>query len=350
MAYPAGRMISVMQPDNRRRRRPGRLSEGPWSIESASGGTRPYARHARSLSARNLRQRLIVLTLAAAAVAGITLLAVPGVVDIFSTKTSASLKASVAIRDEAAAWVAEWVSHGSVVACDPAMCAALHARGIKSAQLIALNPGAIDPMTSDVVVETPVVRAYFGSRLAQVYAPGLLASFGRGGSLVQVRAVVSSGAVARYRRGIRANLAARRSLGGALLRNRDISESEHVAALLRAGRADLRMLLLLSVLAHRMPITILAMGGAAPGAGGSMPLLSADITAGDLPAGNSAVSAGLARVATPPLLTWVMRVCRAQIPPLNPARWAELASPAGLSFVRFSYAAPTPLTATGMAP
>ena len=213
MAHPWERAISVTQHENRRRRRPGRFSEGPWSIESASGGTRPYARHARSMSARSLRQRLIALTVAAAVVAGITLLAVPSVVRFFGTRTDPSLRAAVATRDEAAVWVAEWVSHGSVVACDPAMCGALNAHGVGSAQLTPLTSNAIDPMTSDVVVETPVVRAYFHGRLARVYAPGLLATFGRRGSRVQIRAVDKTGAVQRYRREMNTNLAARRSAG-----------------------------------------------------------------------------------------------------------------------------------------
>jgi hypothetical protein len=341
---------SVTPHENRRRRQSGRFSEGPWSIESASGGTRPYARHARSMSARSLRQRLIALLLAAAAVAGITLLAVPSVVRIFGTRPPASLRVAVATRDEAAAWVADWVSRGSVVACDPAMCAALNAHGLHSAQLTPLTSNAIDPMTSDVVVATPVVRAYFHSRLASVYAPGLLATFGRRGSQVEVRAVDKTGAVRRYRREMKVNLAARRSVGLALLRNRRISESAHVARLMKAGKVDLRILMSLSVLASRMPIAILAVSGAAPGAGRSMPLLSADITAGDLPAGNGAVSAGYARVETPSLLTWVVGVCRAQIPPLNPARCQELTSPGGMSFVRFTYAAPSPLPFSGMTP
>ena len=350
MAYPAGRAISMIEPENRRRRRPGRFSEGPWSIESASGGTRPYARHARSLSARSLRQRLIALTLAAAAVAGITLLAVPSVVRIFGSRTDPSLQAAVATRNEAAAWVARWVSRGSVVACDPAMCATLHAHGVHSAQLTPLTSNAIDPMTSDVVVATPVVRAYFGHRLAGVYAPGLLATFGRRGSQVEIRAVDKTGAVRRYRREMNANLKARQSVGRALLRNRRIRESALVARLMAAGKVDLRILMSLSVLASKMPITVLAIGGAAPGAGRSMPMLSADITAGDLPAGNTTVSAGYARVETPSLLTWVLGVCRAQIPPLNPARCRVLTSPAGMSFVRFTYAAPSPLPFSGMTP
>lgn len=350
MAYPQGQAASVMEPGNRRRTGPGRFSEGPWSIESASGSARPYARHARSMSARSRRQRLVAFALAAAAVAGTTLLAVPVAVRIFGAGTDPSLRAAVAVRDEAAAWVATWISRGLYVACDRAMCADLHADGVPSAHLTPLGPNAIDPMTSDVVVETPVVRAYFGSRLAGVYAPGLLATFGTRGSRVEVRAVDKTGETSRYRRAMRANLAARKSVGRALLHNQRIGESEHVALLLAAGRVDLRILMSLSVLANKMPIAILAIGGAAPGADPDMPMLSADITAGDLPAGNSAVSAGYARVATPALLTWVRSVCRAQIPPLNAAHCQRLTSPGGMSFVRFTYAAPSPWPLQGMTP
>lgn len=346
MAYAGGRAVSVTEPENRRRRKPARFSEGPWSIETASGGARPYARHARSMSARSLRQRLIVLALAAAVVASITLLAVPSVVRFFGTTTDPSLSAADATRDMAAAWVREWVSRGLDIACDPAMCAALHAHGVHSAQLTQLTFNSIDPMTSDVVVETPVVRAYFKHRLASVYAPGLLASFGRHGALIEVRAVDKTGAAPRYKRELNANLVARKLVGRALLHNRHISESAHVASLLWAGKVDLRILLSLSVLAHRRRVTILAIGGAAPGAGRSMPMLSADVTVGVLPAGNSSVSASFARVETPGLLNWVMNVCRAQLPPLNPASCQELTSPGGMSYVRFTYAAPSPLTGT----
>src|SRR6266566_9473781 len=103
MTYSGGRTVSVMEPDDGQRSRPGRLSEGPWSIESASGSARPYARHARSMSARSLRQRLVVLSVAGAIVAVVTILAVPSAVRMFTAKTSvASLRAAMGVRDETA--------------------------------------------------------------------------------------------------------------------------------------------------------------------------------------------------------------------------------------------------------
>ncbi len=154
-----------------------------------------------------------------------------------------SLRAALAIRNEAAAWVATWISRGALVACDPAMCAALHAHGVPSGHLTLLTSDAIDPMTSDVVIATPVIRTYFGRRLATVYAPGLLATFGTRGPRVEVRAVNKTGATPRFWRQMGANLAGRRSVGRALLQNRRISESDHVARLrehqvtVRAGAA-----------------------------------------------------------------------------------------------------------------
>ena len=43
---------------------------------------------------------------------------------------AAALGASVATRDQAAKWIAGQVAVGAIVACDPAMCAALQATGV----------------------------------------------------------------------------------------------------------------------------------------------------------------------------------------------------------------------------
>lgn len=59
------------------------------------------------------------------------------------------------------------------------MCAALAQHGVPPGNLLLLGPGAGDPLGSDVVVETAAVRGLFGRRLAAVYAPEVLASFGR---------------------------------------------------------------------------------------------------------------------------------------------------------------------------
>ena len=74
-------------------------------------------------------------------------------------------------------------------ASDPAMCAVLAQHGIAAGNLLMLRPGTPDPLGSDVVLATAAVRDMFGTRLASVYAPELLASFGTGPARIDVRAV-----------------------------------------------------------------------------------------------------------------------------------------------------------------
>ena len=59
-----------------------------------------------------------------------------------------------------------------------------------------LGPGAGDPLGSDVVLGTAAVRGLFGSRLAAVYAPEVLAGFGTGPARIDVRIVAPDGSAA----------------------------------------------------------------------------------------------------------------------------------------------------------
>ena len=132
--------------------------------------------------------------------------------------------AAVAIRYRAAAWVASQVSGDAIVACDPAMCAALLARGVTAGNLLVLGSAASDPLGSDVVMATAAVRSQFGARLVGVYAPEVIASFGSGELRIDVRAVAPDGAAA-FQHALAADLAARRAAGGQLLRNSRIGTS-----------------------------------------------------------------------------------------------------------------------------
>ncbi len=93
---------------------------------------------------------------------------------------SVSLQAATAARTTAARWIAGQVSPSAIVACDPAMCAALQASGVAAGRLLVLGTSASDPLGSDLVVATPALRSQFGARLASVYAPVVIASFGSG--------------------------------------------------------------------------------------------------------------------------------------------------------------------------
>ena len=133
-------------------------------------------------------------------------------------RLTAVLHDAAAIRSQAAAWVTRQVSRSAVVACDPGMCSALLARGIPAGNLLDLRAGAPDPLGSDVVVATAAVRSQFGGRLASVYAPGILATFGSGGLRIEVRAVAPDGAAA-YRAALASDLEARREAARLLLGN-----------------------------------------------------------------------------------------------------------------------------------
>ncbi|HEY6294019.1 MAG TPA: hypothetical protein VIX15_00005, partial [Streptosporangiaceae bacterium] len=185
----------------------------------------PSADHDARTGRRRLRR--IGLTSAAAAIA--VFLAVE-----LTNGTAASRPASPAaperlgvpgpltqaadVRNQTAAWVAGQISAGAIVACDPAMCSALVQHGIPAANLLVLGPESADPLGSAVVLATAAVRNMFGTRLATVYAPQTLATFGTGPSQVDVRAMAPDGAAA-YRGALAADLRARRAAGAQLLAN-----------------------------------------------------------------------------------------------------------------------------------
>src|SRR5690348_624008 len=83
---------------------------------------------------------------------------------------AAAASAPAAPRGEAASWIAGQVAASAIVACDPAMCAALHADGLPATRLLVLGTATADPLGSDVVVATLAVRNQFGTRLQSVYA------------------------------------------------------------------------------------------------------------------------------------------------------------------------------------
>ena len=189
-----------------------------------------------------------------------------------------SVTAAAATRDRAAAWVADQVSGGAVLACDPAMCAALAQRGIPAGNLLVLGPGSGDPLGSAVVVETTAVRNIFGDRLASVYAPEALARFGAGADRVDVRIVAPDGTAA-YRRALAADIRARRAAGDQLLRALRITVTPSARAALAAGQVDARLLITLAALAASEPVRVDGFGGRGPGESPGLALRTAEIAA-----------------------------------------------------------------------
>jgi hypothetical protein len=194
------------------------------------------------------------------------------------TASPAPLSQASAIRDQAAAWVASQVSTAAIVSCDPSTCSVLVRHGFPAANLLVLGPGAADPLGSGVVVATAAVRAMFGSRLATVYAPQTVASFGTGPDRIDIRIVAPDGAAA-YRTALAADVRARRAAGLQLLADPAVTGSAAARADLAAGRVDSRLLITLAAMAEAEPVRILAFGGCGPGASPGTPLRAVELAA-----------------------------------------------------------------------
>ena len=217
-------------------------------------------------------------------------------------------------QGQAAAWIAGQVSGSAIIACDPGMCAALQEQGVAAGRLMPLRSAAASPPGAGVLAISPSA----GGQLAGRYAPALIASFGSGGTRVEVRAVEPGGASA-YRAALRADLAARRAAGSQLLRNSRIRFTGPGAAQLRAGDVDARLLATLAALASQYSFRVTGLGDASPGA----PVLFREVSITGVGRG---VAAALAMI-------------RAQNPPYLPAHAAAV----GQTGLSIEFAAPSPL-------
>lgn len=250
---------------------------------------------------------------------------------------AAALAVAAAVRQQAAAWVSSQANPDAIVACDPAMCAALQAHGVPAARLLVLTPARSDPLGSDLVVATAAVRSQFGTRLAGVYAPVTVAVFGSGAARIDVRTVAPDGAAA-YLAALATDIRARKTAGALMLRNSHIHVAATARAALAAGEVDPRLLATLATLAHLHPLDVTAFGGPGPGASASagVPLRSADITA-----------AAPQDPGHPVSLQALMTILRAQRPPYLPSSLEIVRIPPSGAVLRIGYPVPSPLGLLG---
>ena len=246
-----------------------------------------------------------------------------------------AVAAAAAARQRAAGWVAGQASPDAIVACDPAMCAALGAHGVPAGRLLVLGPARADPLGSDLVVATAAVRGQFGARLAGVYAPVTVASFGSGTARIDVRVVAPDGAAA-YWAALAADVRARGAAGEQLLRNRGLHVSAAARAALAGGEVDPRLLVTLAALAHLHPLDITGFGRPSPGASAGVPLRSAVITGATPPGSRHAVS-----------LRSLMVILQAQRSPYLPSSLQIVRIPPGRDVLRIGYPVPSPLGLLG---
>jgi len=200
-----------------------------------------------------------------------------------------ALQAAAADRHQAAVWITHQVASSVVVGCDPEMCNELQQSGFPAGELLELQPTAPDPEGSLLVVATPVIQNQFGTRLASVYAPLVIASFGSGAERVDVR-YVAPGGTAAFESQLAADRKNRIAAGEQLLTNKHVQASAAARRALLAGQVDPRLLVTLSALAHQLPLDLVAFDDPSPGVSSDVPLRGAEIGA--------AASAGLPAMVT----------------------------------------------------
>jgi hypothetical protein len=166
-------------------------------------------------------------------------------------------------RDHAAAWIARQVSPSAMVSCDPVTCVVIESHGFPASHVQALGTGQATPLSSNLVVATPAVRHQFGTRLASVLAPGLLATFGSGRDQVAIRVVAPHGAAA-YRTSLQADLQNRRMSGAGLSGSNRIQAPSAARKQLMAGQVDSRLMITLALMAYLHPVDLVAFGDGGP--------------------------------------------------------------------------------------
>ncbi len=263
----------------------------PWSQVAATTLRLWFERHSRGGKGRqqSARRRLVLALSAVAAMAVgafVTLAftqegegsAAPRPSYAAHGTTPDQLQIAMANRAQAAAWIAQQVLPSAVIGCDPEMCSALQSAGVSAGRLYPFQPGTPDPLNASVVAATLAVRNQFGARLASVYAPLLIASFGTGPERVDVR-VVEPGGTAAFDASQKTDLSARVEAGKQLLTNKNIRTSPAARTDLLDGMVDPRLLVTLSALAARMPVQLVLFDDSSPGASPEVPLRGAEIGA-----------------------------------------------------------------------
>ena len=215
---------------------------------------------------------------------------------VSSPGTANPLQVAAANRSQTAAWIAQQLLPSVLIGCDPLMCQALESANVSASRLSVVQPSAADPLGVEVIVATPALRSQFGPRLAAVYAPMVLASFGSGAQRIDIR-YLAPGGTAAFQASLASAKRARSEAGQQLLSNKNVQATAPARSALLAGNVDPRLLITLGLLAHEMPVRLLLFDDPSPGASSEVPLRGAEIGA-SASTGLSAMLAFLAQQTT----------------------------------------------------
>jgi Protein kinase domain len=245
---------------------------------------------------------------------------------------SQKLEREAAVRTQAITWILHQVSRAAIVSCDSQVCTDLANSGFPSANLLPLGPMSNDPEGSNLVVATADVRAQFGSRLASVWAPAVIASFGSGNARIDIRLVFAGGAKS-YRAVQHSALRARKAADAQILTNSTIRLSATARAQLLSGEVDPRLPLLIVLMAAGHPLRIVDFLSQSPGGGPASLLRWADLA-------TAVHGAHLTRAA---YVRWMRDFIDAQRAQYRPAWVHQVRLPDGQTVLRIGYGAPSPL-------
>jgi predicted Ser/Thr protein kinase len=246
--------------------------------------------------------------------------------------TSQGLLTEAGVRAQAISWILRQVSRAALVSCDSQLCADLASSGFPSANLLPLDPMSNDPLGSDIVVATSVVRAQFGGRLASVYAPAVIASFGSGAARIDIRLVYPGGADSYFAKESLA-LHARKAVDAQLLTNSDIMFSATAKAQLLSGEVDPRLPPLIVLMAAGHPLHIVDFLSESPGGGPASLLRWVDL----------ATTVPAAHLTPARYSRWMQRFIDVQRAEYRPAWWQQVTLPRGEAVLRIGFGAPSPL-------
>jgi hypothetical protein len=192
--------------------------------------------------------------------------------------TPSALQTAAANRNQAADWIAQQMLPSVLIGCDPLMCQALETANVSASRLSMVQPSAPDPLGVEVIVATPALRSQFGPRLATVYAPLVLASFGSGAQQIDIR-YLAPGGTAAFEASLASDRSARIAAGQQLLSNKNVQASAQARGALLAGNVDPRLLITLGLLAHEMHVQLVIFDDPSPGVSTAVPLRGAEIGA-----------------------------------------------------------------------
>ena len=247
--------------------------------------------------------------------------------------TSQELAAEAAARTRAVTWILQQVSRAAVVSCDSQVCADLARRGFPPGNLLPLGPGSNDPVGSDLVIATAAIRAQYGVRLASVYAPVIIATFGSGNARIDIRWVFPGGTV-KYRAVQRGELRARKAADAQLLANSEVTLSAAARAQLISGEIDPRLPLLIAAMAVSHPVRIVDFVDQSPGGGPASLLRSVDLATAD----------GAAHLRRGAYVGWMRGFIGVQRAEYRPAWCQQVTLRTGQAVLRIGYGAPSPLS------